>query len=372
MIFFDIQASFQIQDNGKSLIMTVIDVDRLLQDITPDEPCGQDLEYDAAFGEMERASLGKPEQQFGETLIPAEEPSWSEVQTLALELLARTKDLRVAVHLTQALVHTHGLPGLGDGLTLLHGLLDRFWDTIHPQLDPDDDNDPTLRINVLSSLCAPDTMLHGLREMPLVESRALGRFSLRDIQVASGQISPAEGETSPDIDTINGAFMDCDAEAHQAVADAARRSIRDLKAIETLLGDRVGADRAPDFAAFSNELNRISKVLDEQLSRRGLGQEESSVGVSGQGSGEAAPGVDPPPPSPSGDLISSREDVVRVIDKICEYYTKREPSSPVPLLLKRAKKLASKSFLEIVRDMAPDGVSQVETIGGVDSEDSNR
>jgi len=66
--------------------------------------------------------------------------------------------------------------------------------------------------------------------------------------------------------------------------------------------------------------------------------------------------------------IRSREDVVRVLDRLSEYFRKNEPSSPVPLLLQRAKRLVSKDFMEILRDLTPDGVSQAEKLGGVDNE----
>jgi type VI secretion system protein ImpA len=68
--------------------------------------------------------------------------------------------------------------------------------------------------------------------------------------------------------------------------------------------------------------------------------------------------------------ISSREDVLRVLDRVCAYFAQHEPSSPVPLLLKRAKRLVSKDFLEILRDLAPDGVAQAEAIRGPEAEGS--
>ena len=43
----------------------------------------------------------------------------------------------------------------------------------------------------------------------------------------------------------------------------------------------------------------------------------------------------------------------------CEYYAKCEPSSPIPLLLKGAKRLASMNFLEIVREIQPEGLEQL-------------
>ena len=47
--------------------MSLIDVNSLLEEISAELPCGEDLEYDTEFGEMERTAQGKPEQQIGST-----------------------------------------------------------------------------------------------------------------------------------------------------------------------------------------------------------------------------------------------------------------------------------------------------------------
>jgi type VI secretion system protein ImpA len=62
--------------------------------------------------------------------------------------------------------------------------------------------------------------------------------------------------------------------------------------------------------------------------------------------------------------IRSRADVVRVLDNICEYYTANEPSSPIPLLLRRAQRLVEKSFMEILADIVPDSVNQARIVSG--------
>ena len=67
--------------------------------------------------------------------------------------------------------------------------------------------------------------------------------------------------------------------------------------------------------------------------------------------------------------ISSRDDVVRILDKICEYFRRNEPSSPVPLLLQRAKRLVAKDFMDILKDLTPDAVAKMETIGGKQDKD---
>ena len=56
--------------------MPVIDVNRLLKPVTDAAPCGDNLEYDAAFGELERVAKGKEERRSGTEIIPAEEPKW--------------------------------------------------------------------------------------------------------------------------------------------------------------------------------------------------------------------------------------------------------------------------------------------------------
>ena len=73
------------------------------------------------------------------------------------------------------------------------------------------------------------------------------------------------------------------------------------------------------------------------------------------------------PASASSGEINSREDVIRILDRACQYYERHEPASPVPLLLRRARGLVHKDFLEIMRDLAPGGVQDVEKIKGPDA-----
>ena len=81
--------------------MSVIDLNSILTPVVPEDPCGIDVEYDPAFAALDRAAQGKPEQQIGSTVVPASEPDWKLVQKQSLELLSRTKDLRVGALLTR-------------------------------------------------------------------------------------------------------------------------------------------------------------------------------------------------------------------------------------------------------------------------------
>jgi type VI secretion system protein ImpA len=327
--------------------MPVANIEALLAPVSADDPFGKDLEYgDPAFNAFERATQGKPEQQIGSTITPAEEPDWKAVGRQAIELLGRTKDLRVAVHLTKALLHTDGLRGLADGLTVLQRFIETYWEGLHPRLDPDDGNDPTMRVNILSILGAPD-VLSAARSATIISSRTVGRFSYRDVEASAESMA-----------TIEAAGMDCDLADLEAQTSAAQGCTASLKTVESRVAALVGAEVAPAFGALTTLLQKIATFLQATLARRvptGAGQEPASAGgVAGTSAGGG---------SATGE-IRSRDDVVRALDRISAYYAKNEPSSPIPLLVDRCKRLVMMSFLDIIRELAPDGVQQIETLSG--------
>jgi type VI secretion system protein ImpA len=343
--------------------MSAIDFGTLLQEVSPEAPSGSDLRHDPKFRDLELAATGKPEQRMGDSVKPAEEPDWLDVKDRAVELLRRTKDLRVAVQLTRSLLRTDGAAGLNQGIALITGMLERYWDSIYPQLDPEDGNDPTFRLNSLANLADWDGMVRALRETPLVTSRVLGRFSLRDIEIADGTITrsaDAEGE-APDQTTISAAFTEADAGELKSTADGIRGALGGVAKILDVVNDKVGNAGSLDLGRLTSTLKSIDAILTDQLARRGPAAADGGAaagGASGPARGAAISGE-----------ISSRDDVIRVLDKACDYFRRHEPSSPVPLLLERAKKLVTKNFLEIMKDMAPGGVSEVESIGGIKSEE---
>lgn len=279
--------------------MSSIDVETLQVGISEDQPCGEDLEYDPSYIELAGMVQGKAEQVMGDQVIPAEEPNWREVRDRCLELSKRTKNLRVTMYLTVAALQLDGLGGLRDGLKLLHSTLVQYWDQLHPLLDPDDNNDPTERVNIIDSLASPphttgDPMRFQelVRATPLCHSRQLGQFSMRAIAIANGEAKPAsESETPPTMAAIDAAFMDTDLEPLQADAAAVTESIDLVKGIEDGLTERLGAGSAPSLSSFVAVLEEIQKVLAQYLTRRGVGV-ETAEGDDGQGDqeGQGAPG----------------------------------------------------------------------------------
>jgi type VI secretion system protein ImpA len=123
----------------------------------------------------------------------------------------------------------------------------------------------------------------------------------------------------------------------------------------------VGSSRAISPDDLRTTLLELSQVLTTHVARR----EPSTVeGADGQATDGTSAASGQEAARATGE-IRSREDVVAALDRICQYYNRYEPSSPLPLLLARAKRLASKNFLEIVKDLTPDAVAQIQNLSGV-------
>lgn len=337
--------------------MSVLDVNQLVTPLDGDSPSGENLEYEPEFGELERAAQGTDEHVMGDEVVAAQEADWSAVLDQTRELLGRTRDLRIAVLLTRAALNQHGPEGLADGTAVIRGLLEQQWDTVHPQLDAEDNDDPTFRVNSVMPLSDRDGMLNDILNMTIVSSQAVGRFNLRDVKVANGDLQPLEHqENVPDTALIAAAFMDCDIDELQTTAAYIDTALENIGKTEAIFAENVGAANSPDIDGLVSDLKELKKVYAENLVARGIGVEVPE----GAAAGAAAP--------ISGE-VNSREDAIRMIDKICMYYDRNEPSSPVPMLLQRAKRLISKDFLDIMRDLTPEGVAQAELLGGIKHED---
>lgn len=339
-----------------------MDVPLLLTAVSATSPCGEDMEYDAQFLQLERDAKGQPERSMGDSILPAEPPEWRSIQQQSLDLLQRSKDLRITHFLLQSTLALQGVPGLAEVLTLIDALLRQYWAELHPRLDADDDNDPTVRINALTGLTC-ETNIRLLRESILTRSRTFGPVTLRAALNASGLQSFADEQLGNQ--QLNAAFLDSDPEQLQATRDALSAARAACEAIEQQVNDQVGSAQGVDLSALKQPLKQALQLLNQAVPGTDSSSDPEAV------SEDNAPSVDyaaaPAAPRPSGD-IATRDDVLRSLDKILAYYTRHEPSSPLPVLLNRAKNLVHADFAAIVRNLIPDGMSQFENLRGPDSE----
>lgn len=345
--------------------MTFDDLDILLAPIDDEAPTGSNLEYEPAFIELEQLATPRSERAVGDNVLAAEEPAWAHVAEHASALLTRSKDLRIAVHLSAAWTRMDGLPGWARGLGVLHGLLENYWSDVHPQLDADDGDDPTARVNALMPVADPQGILGYMRDACFVHSPLLGRFSLRDLraarQASAGHVVADEASAVPSLVDIEACCQDCDERVLIESQDALRCALEAAGGLDACLRRQLATD-SPDLGQLLGDLRELGSFVDAQVARRfpeqAVAQEDEEAADSTGAHASVAPAVRQP--------VENPEDVLRLLDEICAYYQRHEPSSPVPILLQRARGLVGMNFMDILRSLAPGGLSEMQTISGQD------
>ncbi|KOF53433.1 MULTISPECIES: type VI secretion system protein TssA [unclassified Achromobacter] len=326
--------------------------------LNPDLPCGEDLEYDPVFLALQQAALGKSEQQFGDTIIPAEPADWREVERLAQQLLERTRDVRILAYLTQAWTELRGLPGYAAGLGLIADTLERDWEPVHPRLEIDGEFDPLPRMNALASLCDTLGAARSVRSSRLF-SGVHGQLTLRDAETvieggrAAEQIYPGGRERLTE--NLRQAWLQQAAEA--LAIDEARQTLR---RIQSLVSGRIGDEWCPDFSGLLRSLDMVAQAWAGV--ETASAQPEPEPEPAPQDAAAAASPVAAPAVSLRWQdaRILSREDAVLMLSKVSAYFETHEPSHPAPYLIRRTQQLISLSFHDILRNLAPQGLEQFE------------
>ena len=331
-------------------------VDSWLQPL-PEVACGENLEYDDDFREMEKAAAGRAPTQFDPDGVA---PDWRGVLVRAQRLFERTRDLRGAIIWTRARLRLEGASTLPEGLRLIEGLLSRFWDELHPLPD---DGDAYARINTLNDMSSPASLLGDLRDALILNDRSIGELRGRDVEVALGMLEPRSGDLSFGRSQVEQMLRDA-ADSDPALAAFPRVALAKVGELQQLMRDRVGYAAAPELQPLLTLVTSIGDVMPADLAGAGA---DSEVGSGGTGDRDASP-------RPGGraglsGAIESRNDALRAIDMVCEYLERTEPTNPAQLLLRRARKLVNKNFVELVRELAPESLGEVARVMGISAEE---
>jgi len=322
----------------------------------PGAACGENLEYDEQFREMEKAAAGRPAGQFDPEPIP---PDWRAVLAHTEGLFERTRDLRVAAYWVRARVRTDGVAELAEGLRLVEGLLSRYWDDLHPLPD---DGDAYARVNALTELSSMGGLLGDIRDSLVLNDRAVGELRGRDVEVGLGVLEPRSGDVAFTRSSVEQMLRD-GSQSKPQLREFPILALAKLEEIQQLMRDRVGYAAAPEFAPLSATLSGIRDVMPG-----GAGPDaESEVASAG-----SEPDGDAPRRAAGRSLtgsIESRNDALRAIDMVCEYLERTEPTNPAQLLLRRARRLVNKNFVELVRELAPESLMEVARVMGISAEE---
>jgi type VI secretion system protein ImpA len=350
----------------------------LLEPISAEHPCGQNLDEAPVLPGAQIAILSEFDglRLFGQSRSPEAPPEaegeeglreaakvrppieWDRIRVDAIAGLTKTKDLRLLAYLATAFLRTDGLPEFTKTLTTASKWLETFWPELHPLLD---EGDAMARRNALNCFADPMAVVDRVWRLPIVTSRQHGRFSLRDVDLASGHAQPTANENRPDERALKEALKEIPIEELTTLQQHVTAATAALSGIDARMRAEGGPEVAPDFGPLTTQLAKLNRVYREQLALR-TGAPVAGEAVEGGAAPVAAAGF-------TGGAIQSRQDAVRALDAVAEYFRRNEPSSPIPLFVERAKRLVAKDFLEVLADIAPDALVVARAAGGLKPEE---
>jgi len=283
----------------------------LLVPVSVSQPCGEDVSFDACMDAIAAARRqDDPTLEQGEWAMPLHSADWPLVANRCAELLrSRSKDLRLAVWLAEARAHTHGMRGLGDGLLLLAGLCERFWEHVHP---------------------LPEGGEHELRSGSL--AWLLGRTAalLQDL--------PSSGD------------------AEQCLQDA-RHCLAALEQLQLAVDARLGAD-GPAFGPAREAVLRAVAQAARMASPETAPPSAEAGGRAARPEGPGAAAVVATGAAARGQpaMPDTREHALAQLRLVAEFFRRTEPHSPVAYLAEKAAKWGELPLHEWLRVVVKDPV----------------
>lgn len=336
--------------------MSSIAVESLLAPVSEASPCGEDESSGTELFVLEAAAGGKPEQQFGDKIIPAVPPNWTDVRDQANALLARTRDLRIVMFLLRAATRLEGLAGYHAGLRVLRGLIESRWTELYPLTEAAaDGDDPSERANALAALADRDVALADLRAARIGRDRAACTVG----EVEHAFVEKAEADSQAERGSLRERIAHSCKAAPDA-ADALTGCAAELAALEAAFAAHAPG-RGPDLKATARVLAALASI------GRGLkGNGVADAGVAAPIDGALANDAHATAPvaAATGE-IRSRADAARMLGKVSDWLEANEPGHPAPLLTRRAQRLLDMSFIDIIRDMVPESAEAVQRLAGV-------
>ncbi|MFP6562327.1 ImpA family type VI secretion system protein [Paraburkholderia sp. B3] len=334
--------------------------------ISGESPCGSDLEYDPEFVVLSASVAAKAAAQYGDFVGTPEPVNWSDVDRDCRRLMMRSKDVRLAVLFIRGRTRLAAATGFAEGLGLLAGWLAAFPDLVHPQLGVDEDRAVALeiRMNALQSLADTDGLISDLREIALTRSTAT-RLQLRDVERAFAHPRPSDTLTPESVTRQLEELRMQRPEVLSGFDDA----LDSLTAIEDWCHEHLSV-YAPDLTALKRLLRHIAvpassrpvqDASDEERDEQEVIHESAELvePPTTSDESEASTLSEPVPPRAAG-KASDRHSALNLIREARQWFELHEPSSPIPVLLKRAEQFVGKRYADVVTAIPAELLAQWE------------
>jgi len=315
--------------------------------VREDAPAGDNLE-DSDERQQIRAAFDRPVAADDD---PGRITDWGMIEALIRSECQQTRDLELGVLLARLGTGTRNLTTVADGLDYLTACVEHFWSSCYPALD---DVDYVGRENCLSLLDSPDSaFLRPLGAVTVLSVPRVGEFSLDDIIRLTGP----DGRQQSAFGRFRAALDKMDYTARVALlAQLKSLASSALRIEEAVRSQPEGKDFA--LRKLRGKLAGVISAWASETGGRGPGTGKqdgivlqdmvpasafSEAGTTGLGTLSAT----------IAGPIQSREQVLKALDAIAEYYVRMEPASPLLVMVDRIKGWVGMDFMSLIRDIAP-------------------
>jgi type VI secretion system protein ImpA len=324
-----------------------IDLDQRVAALDGEQPSGPDLIYDPQRQEIEAAFDRPVDATGGENDSPSD---WRAAIRLIVEQGQRTRDLTLPIYLMRAAALAGDIELVADGAEWLARLTEERWDDVHPQLD---EVGYAGRKAPCESLTRIGEFLGPLLRVPLLVHPRFGKYSGSDFIrfAADGANADGYGMFRASIEATNPDELRALLHRVAAIRAAIART-------DSVFTEHAEGETGPNFKPTYESIDKMRRAIAVFLPGEAPATDELA-----QADGEAPTSVAPVPAigGPVG-AIASRNDAARTLDVLCAYFERHEPTSPVPLLLRRAKEWISLDFLSVLEDIVPNSLDEAKRI----------
>ena len=352
----------------------VLDIEALLAPLADGEGAGEDLRPDYAPTSLyQRIRTQRNDARAGERAIDGGDPeanpaaiglAWREVKKLGIEAISgRSKDFEIASWMAEALVRVDGLPGLADAADVITGLCNQYWDHGFPALDSEDGiEDRGAPIGGLSGEGADGTLMASIRRYPLFHRADGSDGDLFTWQRAEETAAIADAERrQARIDAGVPAFDVLQSEARASVAmlraagQQAQAALTAWTAMDAAISARFGGS-APSTRRVAEALQAILELVTRIAGApaEAAPAEEAAGDASGAGGGDAPAAAGGGGGGGAPRAMRTREDAIRQLEEIANFFRKTEPHSPLAFTLDDAVRRARLPLPDLLAEVLPD------------------
>jgi len=350
-------------------IPPVVDVGSILTPIEGESPSGENLRYVGTYDEIIEARRQEDTLNQGAWQTDVKMRDFAEVIRIAVPALqTRTKDLQLGVWLAEALAKQHGLVGLRDGLQILAGLQDHFWETLFPEIE---DGDMDGRANAISwcdeagAMAAKQAPITAGDGRSFLDWEDAKRFDIPENIEAFDSAeqqryidlknqAETEGRTTAEMWAKTKAVTRrADCEKFDQLLDECKTAYADLNRV---IEEKYDRNQMPGLSGFKKALDdvhsSVKKLLEEKKAEEprdeDFEQTEETIGEDGEvvitTSGVAT----------ASGAIQSRRDALKRLADVADFFQKTEPHSPVAYLVQRSVKWGNMPLDSWLQDVIKD------------------